>query len=442
MADHRRSYAKTVAAALVAAAGSLAAAAALGVMAWTEPGWSATAWVTWSVLTALTLLAAVAWTMVAAGGRLALHRDALEARGVPYAPARPREATPGFGRRGLRAFGRGLRALTGRAPRLALMPGDEVEVRGLDEILATLDERGMLHALPFMPEMAAYCGRRFRVFRRVDKLNDWVGRTGLRRVHDTVLLEGLTCSGAAHGGCQAACYLRWHEAWLQRPAAASAATPAPARARLTEADLARLAERRGEDGTPRWICQVTELGRGTARISGANPRHYLRDLATGNIRLAPLLEGCAIAMFNWVQRRRRGARYPVYTPAAEGHTPTEALDMRPGERVRVRSRQEIERTLNARRRNRGLWFDGEMLRFCGGSYRVGARVTRLIEEQTGKLIELGTPCLVLDGVRASGEYLGFCAQHEAIFWREIWLERLPTPSAPPSRNAPHASAAR
>ena len=37
----------------------------------------------------------------------------------------------------------------------SLRAGDVVEVRSLDEILATLDEQGELDALPFMPEMVA-----------------------------------------------------------------------------------------------------------------------------------------------------------------------------------------------------------------------------------------------------------------------------------------------
>jgi hypothetical protein len=42
-----------------------------------------------------------------------------------------------------------------------------------------------------------------------------------------------------------------------------------------------------------------------------------------------------------------------------------------------------------------------------------------------------TPCIVLDGVDASGEVLGFCPQHDFVFWREAWLER----SAPAKESA-------
>ena len=44
-----------------------------------------------------------------------------------------------------------------------LCVGDLVEVRSADEIIATLDERGELENLPFMPEMLKFCGQRLTV---------------------------------------------------------------------------------------------------------------------------------------------------------------------------------------------------------------------------------------------------------------------------------------
>jgi hypothetical protein len=174
----------------------------------------------------------------------------------------------------------------------------------------------------------------------------------------------------------------------------------------------------------RFVCQVTELAAGTTPLARNDPRHWLRDLAWGNVRPGPLLVGFCIAMFNWVQRLRGGVASPYYAIPQQTASPHQTLDLQPGEVVRVRTKREIEPTLNAQSRNRGLWFDAEMLRFCGGEYRVLARVERLIEERTGKMLHLTSPCIILDGVAASGEYQGFCAQNESIFWREIWLERV------------------
>ena len=53
-----------------------------------------------------------------------------------------------------------------------LTVGQVVEVLSADEIFATLDERGMLDSLPFMPEMARYCGQRLTVGKVANKLCD------------------------------------------------------------------------------------------------------------------------------------------------------------------------------------------------------------------------------------------------------------------------------
>ncbi|MBX6383676.1 MAG: hypothetical protein IRZ07_12005, partial [Microbispora sp.] len=105
----------------------------------------------------------------------------------------------------------------GGAPRvLNLRVGELVEVRSEEEILATLDEKGELDNLPFMPEMLRFCGQRMRVHKVAHKLCDTIGRSGMRRMENAVHLAGARCDGSAHGGCQTACLLYWKEAWLKR----------------------------------------------------------------------------------------------------------------------------------------------------------------------------------------------------------------------------------
>jgi hypothetical protein len=148
---------------------------------------------------------------------------------------------------------------------------------------------------------------------------------------------------------------------------------------------------------------------------------------TGNIRLRPLTTGVALAAFNAMQRWRHGAAFPNLALPDRTTSPHLALDLAPGEIVRVKSKREIEATLTSNSRNRGLWFDVEMLRFCGGEYRVAARVDRLLDERAGRMRTITNPCIRLEGVAASGEYLGLDAQNELIFWREIWLARAEQP---------------
>jgi hypothetical protein len=97
---------------------------------------------------------------------------------------------------------------------LHLEPGDIVEVKALDEILATLDEKGRFRGLTFTPEMRQHCGKRFRVFKRLELMFDEY-HNSQRRVKNTVLLEGVVCTGAGLG-CDRSCFLYWREAWLRR----------------------------------------------------------------------------------------------------------------------------------------------------------------------------------------------------------------------------------
>ncbi|HEV2326920.1 MAG TPA: hypothetical protein VGS10_23480 [Terracidiphilus sp.] len=426
MTKHRESYWKTAVGSALLAVGGLAAIAWLaaeGILV--QKPWPAFANLAWWAGGFLLLFSETVIVFILAGALICLHRDRLETRGVPYG-LRPREWHGGFAVRGFRFLFRGLRALKGRRPRqLDLRAGELVEIRSLDEILATLDDRGERDSLPFMPEMQAWCGRQARVFRRVDKIFDWITSSGLRRMQDTVILEGLRCDGRDHSGCQADCPVLWKEAWLRR--ASKKRTPQMTRATGSASglDLRQFTTRIDpETSETRFVCQLSRLPEATAPTSWNDPRSLFRELLTGNVRPGHLFTFVAILVFNSVQRRVGGVRFPVLACAQLQKTPQAVLNLQPGELVRVKSKHEIEQTLNAQFKNRGLWFDKEMTRFCGGTYKVRARVERQIDERTGKMMIFNTPCITLEGVTATGEYFEFAPLDERIYWREIWLDRM------------------
>src|SRR5262249_42264008 len=108
-------------------------------------------------------------------------------------------------------------------------------------------------------------------------------------------------------------------------------------------------------------------------------------------------------------------------------TPVLTLDLQPGELVRVKSHEEILRTLNTSSKNRGLYWDAEMVPYCGGTYRVLRRVSKIIDEKTGKMREMKTPCIILDSVVCQSRYSDcrlFCPRSIYSYWRENWLERI------------------
>jgi hypothetical protein len=62
---------------------------------------------------------------------------------------------------------------------------------------------------------------------------------------------------------------------------------------------------------------------------------------------------------------------------------------------RVKSKQDLVRTLDQHNKNRGLQFDAEMLRCCGQHARVLRRVDHVIEEATGKMMPFPNDCIIL-----------------------------------------------
>lgn len=426
LTEYRGSYWKTaVSAALLAFAG-FAAIVWLGVEKLTaQQSWASFVILAWWAGGLALLFGESVTVLVLAGALISLRRDSLENRGMPYV-GRPREWHGGFVVRGFRALLRGLRALGGRRPgQLDLRAGELVEIRSLEEILATLDCRGELDSLPFMPEMEAWCGRQALVFRRVNKIFDWILASGLRRMCDTVILEGLRCDGCDHGGCQADCPALWKEAWLRRVSKKQIPPVTRETGSSARLDLRQFTTRiDAETSESRFVCQLSKLPEATTPTRWHDPRNHLRELLSGNVRIGPFLTFIAILLFNGVQRRCGRALFPFRATSQLQVTPHEVLNLQPGELVRIKSKHEIEQTLDAQFKNRGLWFDKEMTRFCGGKYRVRARVSRQIDERTGKMITIKTPCITLEGVTATGEYFEFAPLDERIYWREIWLERI------------------
>jgi hypothetical protein len=321
-----------------------------------------------------------------------------------------------------------------------LRPGDVVEVRPPGEILATLDGDSSADAMPFMPEMLRHVGRRFTVSRRVEKICDTVtgGPPSSRRMRGTVLLEDLRCDGSAHGGCQAGCRLYWRESWLRR---VDSGDPAESRecqnghARLE--DPARLEELAvggtravgdpDDEPTESYRCQATEALRASEPLSRRDLRHYVRELTSGNVGPLHFLRVSLRALGTWLGRRLRVLGWQPL-PQADVTVPTRGdLNLQPGEMVEVRSPEEVAGTVDESGKTRGLSFDWEMAPYCGGRYHVQDRVERIIDETTGRMIEISSDCLILEGVVCSGEHSNcryFCPRGIYPYWREAWLRRV------------------
>jgi hypothetical protein len=331
---------------------------------------------------------------------------------------------------------------------LGLRAGELVEVRSREEILATLDEKGQLDSQPFMPEMLAYCGRQFPVRANAHKTCDTVQHTGARRMENTVHLADLRCDGQAHGGCQAECLLFWKEAWLKRvsgPSEASSSTvPSLGAEGCTESDIRGAVSREDAEGETCYSCQATQLVESSFSVNHMDPRPFLKDYQSGNVPFGELANSLffrfvantiphiayrlLIDIYNRVQKIRGGIPYPLIRGRVEGKTPRGVLGLKPGDKVRVRSLEEIEQTIDARQRNRGMRYDWEMVNYCGKTMVVHSVVDQIINETTGRMMKFSNPCIILEGgicpSRFSDRGRVGCPRAIYSYFRENWLERI------------------
>jgi hypothetical protein len=296
--------------------------------------------------------------------------------------------------------------------------GELVDIRPYPEIEATLDAKGALDGLCFMPEMVRHCGQRLRVTAVMDQICG--GGPGMRKVAGSplILLEDLRCDGAGHAECHRGCTLLWKPGWLRPasggvlPESSSGNAPGPWPYPVKTPAGA-------------WFCQATELAQATVPFGGAAKiLHALDDVRRGHWTAG---EFAAVYFEKVGQKLSDLAQRP--RGKLSGVTPVEVLGLEPGEWVQVKPLGEIALTLDRHAKNRGLEFSRYMEPFCGGTYRVLARMENFIDERDGSLRKLRNAVL-LDGVVCGGATpSGPCRRAEWLYWREIWLRRVPAPPA-------------
>jgi hypothetical protein len=267
---------------------------------------------------------------------------------------------------------------------------------------------------------------------QVARACDTINYTGVRRMRDTVVLDDIRCSGSAHGECQAQCLIYWKEAWL-RSASTEVATNEDRDEAFEQLERLASANVRGADSAsdqPSYRCQATELLRASDAIPRWSARSFLHELTSGNVGLWRFVTVMTRIIVEATGRRLGVARRTIvpFEPneLSGNKTPAPSSQgFRPGQLVQIRPRGEIARTLSVSGKNRGLWFDREMVSYCGRTARVKTKVQRIIDERNGQMIEFATDAYILDDVvcrsdRSDGRW--FCPRAIYPYWRECWLD--------------------
>ena len=100
-------------------------------------------------------------------------------------------------------------------------------------------------------------------------------------------------------------------------------------------------------------------------------------------------------------------------------------DIRPGDVVRVRSKNEIRKLLDTEGKTRGCSFTHEMYQYCGRKFRVLKAVESFFDESRQKMCRC-RDTVILEGALCSGRqrlYFMKCDRNCFFFWKTDWLKK-------------------
>lgn len=243
------------------------------------------------------------------------------------------------------------------------------------------------------------------------------------------------------------CVFFWKEAWLRRVDDDPITLPSVKNVDLVHRSA--FAPGQEHEADPAYVCQVTALYEATTLLPWWDVRQYMLDVSSGNHsawHMSKLLVFAAyrhlveigigysalVGAYNRFQHWRGGKPYPFGSgDIPDGMpTPTEVLDLKVGEWVEVKSSAEILKTITRNGFNRGMRYDMEMSKYSGERQRVEMRVDKLINEHTGKMVQMKSACIQLENIYCRAECTAKrigCPRASNTYWREIWLRRVDGP---------------
>jgi hypothetical protein len=118
----------------------------------------------------------------------------------------------------------------------------------------------------------------------------------------------------------------------------------------------------------------------------------------------------------------RGRGQSSAQTAAKSFTP--AVPFATGDIVRVRSREDIDSTLDPFKELKGCAFLADMYQYCGTQQRVLKSMQRFMDERDYKVKKV-RGVILLKNVMCSGTpVFGACDRCCFLFWREEWLQKV------------------
>jgi hypothetical protein len=185
------------------------------------------------------------------------------------------------------------------------------------------------------------------------------------------------------------------------------------------------------------ICQIQAMSEAVENLS-LKDRRRLRWMKIRHYFMESIKKVTTDPM---IIRRKMGTKFfgspsghpPCSVAAGTAIEPLELiapLDLKAGERVRIKSLSEIKKTLDHEGRYEGLGFmDLVMEKFCGKIFTVQKPIGLFFDERNWRMQKLRR-VVILEGVYcelpAHNRHLDWagCDRTCFLFWKEAWLERL------------------
>lgn len=137
-------------------------------------------------------------------------------------------------------------------------------------------------------------------------------------------------------------------------------------------------------------------------------------------RLTPRQERTLKTHSNNLVNKFTGRNKRPSAPATSSTT----TNLKAGDLVRVRSREEIQATLNHWRQLKGCTFMQEMWPYCNTTQRVLKPMERFVDERDLR-VKKCKGIILLEGAMCQGTAeFGSCDRSCFFFWREEWLEKI------------------
>ena len=98
----------------------------------------------------------------------------------------------------------------------------------------------------------------------------------------------------------------------------------------------------------------------------------------------------------------------------------------PGDTVKVRSRQEISKSVDSLGTLDGCLMMNQMWEFCGQGFKILKVVNNFFDEYQYKMYKVRSPLYTLESLICNGVVQSFghkCDRSCYILWHEDWLER-------------------